>query len=201
MNKILLIILVSGCLAVSQNAAAIPFQANVGNFLMSQQYNSQPMTGGMVSGINNRNFAAFGPWSTSYSQNSFQSNGPNHGFAGSANSMWHQITWLYSNFAPGTHTQQSGLQSPFWMLTSAISSRGFPDMGIILATAAAAGNGWMHNGRVFVPVSGRPGGHHVSSAPVPEPATLLLVGIGIIGIATLSRRKFKNPVIHKAQVG
>jgi hypothetical protein len=37
-----------------------------------------------------------------------------------------------------------------------------------------------------------PFSHDAQSAPVPEPATMLLLGAGLIGIAGLGRRKIKT---------
>ncbi|RJR26016.1 MAG: PEP-CTERM sorting domain-containing protein [Desulfobacteraceae bacterium] len=104
-----------------------------------------------------------------------------------------QVAWLYTQYYTGAEGDGAGIQEAIWWFTP--GARGINNSLVASANAAVAG-GWKNNGRVqiFNPVevvASQEAIIHKQSmlVYVPEPSTMLLMGLGMLGLGLLSRKR------------
>lgn len=127
-------------------------------------------------------------------------NGGVHG--GNPDPISAETAYLYHNFAQGTLTGYThtvalanDLQNAIWVLEEEITSYTVNSVDYVtLAKNAVSSNDWSGIGDVqvinLIDAAGECHQDQLTVAPVPEPATMLLFGTGMIGLAGIGRRKF-----------
>ena len=123
----------------------------------------------------------------------------------SNSTLTENAAWLYWNFSEntlagydGTSSDQNDLQQLIWLELGQINSATYNDVTQVNNWLNWASNdissGWTNNGLVQVLNLG--GKQDVliasTSAPVPEPATMALLGIGLLGLVAVGRKKVKK---------
>jgi len=203
MRRLNLVLLWSllGLFLFVQNATALPYQVEVGDYINLEYYNNDPeiMAGVMGFDVKDENHKTYGfvesfcmeytGRTNTYTDYEITSIVDGIGFWDSRD--WKAITYLYYNWDQGTlgfNASQSDLQRAFWYFTDGLTNVSDTVMQIVKYASSESAN-WINDGKVMVAVND---GQDilVSAAPVPEPATMLLFGTGLIGLAGLSRKKF-----------
>lgn len=105
-----------------------------------------------------------------------------------------EVAWLYTQYYTGAIMDGPGIQEAIWYYTP--GSKGEPANQLANDAANAVNGGWKNNGRVqiFNPVevvASQEAIIHKQSmlVYVPEPSTMLLMGLGMLGLGLLSRKR------------
>ena len=108
------------------------------------------------------------------------------------------VAWLYWNFSEGslsgytgTQNNQMDLQNLIWsQLGLASVSNTQIEAWLNLATNATTVDGWKNDGQVQIVQFGNAQDALIAGTnPVPEPTTMALLGIGLIGLVAVGRKK------------
>lgn len=126
------------------------------------------------------------------------------GYSNSSNTatLTDEVAWLYWNFShgslsgyTGTESNQSDLQNLIWsQLGLANVSNAQIEAWLKSATDATAGiDGWKNDGQVQIVQFGDAQDGLIAGSggpnPVPEPSTMALLGIGLLGLVAVGRKK------------
>jgi PEP-CTERM motif len=113
---------------------------------------------------------------------------------GSTGTVKVETQWLYASFLDGTYTDATEIQLAIWWVEEEVGS---VDYWNLFATEFASADvttflaGWDIQAVNFKDGDGQ---NQVVGEynPVPEPATMFLFGIGLLGIAGMGRKKIKK---------
>lgn len=126
-----------------------------------------------------------------------------------SDSLSDETAWLFYNFTNnslnGYHStnyeDQKDLQALIWLFEDEITYEQFTNYSNLYGQTklfdwietmeAAINNGWTNNNLVKVVNLGSGFQDQLIVAPVPEPDTMLLFGLGLLGLAGLGRKKMK----------
>jgi len=102
-----------------------------------------------------------------------------------------ESAYLLSQYYSGVYSftglgDEADFQNALWSYDN--GKTGISNTYTNLADTAAAG-GWKNDGYVFIADLGSKQDLYVPGQPIPEPATMILFGTGLIGLAAIGRRK------------
>jgi hypothetical protein len=216
MKKVMFLFSVLICFGIAQNAEAYPVQVDDTIILSAGNYNTTTRAGEFTFTIT-RSGTDIGTIDTfcleydeiTYLDTPYTIDALIDGSETTYSNNWNLIAYLYWSYNQGTlEAYENGvysddangwsyLQYAIWILVGdseyvSVDNQAIANYYIKLANDVAGGETpeWTNDGRVVIAVND--GQDILATAPVPEPATLMLFGTGLLGLGVFTRKKFRK---------